>query len=244
MRANARIPSKISPCPIIDSIFELRFETSLPDEAVFGYMYSKISEKCTTWTQLPIVNLPKDLRNQDPNLRYAPHYQCKVGDFVYKIGPNVIAVTNPGDYKGWKIFSEEVKWFYERVIDSAFIKSFSRIGFRCVNYFDRNVFDLIDGSTGISFEGYSLLENSHVLSLQKGEYFVRIALMNNAKVQVESNVLVGGLFDIDVSLNTGLKFDDILTQTDSVHGMLKEIFFSTLKEDVVNGLNPEYSNEQ
>lgn len=30
------LPKRITPCPIIDSIIEIRFESTVPDEAAFG----------------------------------------------------------------------------------------------------------------------------------------------------------------------------------------------------------------
>ncbi|MCE2887858.1 MAG: TIGR04255 family protein, partial [Pseudanabaena sp.] len=69
------IPKKITPCPILQAVVELRFETVLPSDAVFGILYSLLSSQYNTFEKLPILQIPEILRSQDPNLRYQPAYK-------------------------------------------------------------------------------------------------------------------------------------------------------------------------
>ena len=35
-----RLPEKINPCPILEAIVEIRFDSKVPHEAIFGIIYA------------------------------------------------------------------------------------------------------------------------------------------------------------------------------------------------------------
>jgi hypothetical protein len=37
-----KLPVSISPCPIVESVTEVRFETTVPEDAVFGLVYQAL----------------------------------------------------------------------------------------------------------------------------------------------------------------------------------------------------------
>jgi uncharacterized protein (TIGR04255 family) len=37
------MPIKITPCPIVEAIIEIRFTTMLPSEAIFGIIYNAVT---------------------------------------------------------------------------------------------------------------------------------------------------------------------------------------------------------
>jgi uncharacterized protein (TIGR04255 family) len=69
------IPIKISPSPIVDSILELRFTTSLHHDAIFGIVYSAFKADYQKHESLPILQLPEPVRKTDPNLKFKPYYR-------------------------------------------------------------------------------------------------------------------------------------------------------------------------
>ena len=40
-----QIPKKITPCPILEAIVEIRFEPEEPDDAIFGIIYNKFKKR-------------------------------------------------------------------------------------------------------------------------------------------------------------------------------------------------------
>jgi len=62
------IPKKITPCPIIDSTIELRFQTSVEPGAVFGIVYNAFKKEYPNVEKMPILNVPEQIRLVDPNL--------------------------------------------------------------------------------------------------------------------------------------------------------------------------------
>ena len=70
------IPKKITPCPIIESILEIRFNTKIPSEAIFGMVYSRIQGRFfPNMEKLPILQIPDQLRSNDPNLMFRPTHK-------------------------------------------------------------------------------------------------------------------------------------------------------------------------
>ena len=112
-----QLPKKISPCPIKEVICEIRFHSNLPEEAIFGVLYSKLQTEYTKVERLPILQLPQVVRSQDPNLNYAPHYKLSNKNTIILIGPKVFSLANVGEYVGWHHFSNTIYKTHEKVKD-------------------------------------------------------------------------------------------------------------------------------
>ena len=69
-----QIPKKITPCPILEAIVEIRFEPEEPDDAIFGIIYNQFKKSFPEIEKLPILQIPDQFRSKDPNLIYKPHY--------------------------------------------------------------------------------------------------------------------------------------------------------------------------
>ena len=77
-----KLPSRLSNCPIIDALVELRFESNLNKSLIFGYMYKQIVELYpheypNGVISLPVLQIPEAIRNSDPNMRFKPLYRLK-----------------------------------------------------------------------------------------------------------------------------------------------------------------------
>jgi len=58
-----KIPKKIDPCPIVEAIVEIRFDSNLPGDAIFGVIYNQFKEDYPKFTKLPILQLPEAIRS-------------------------------------------------------------------------------------------------------------------------------------------------------------------------------------
>ena len=74
LRDRMAAPKKITPCPIIESVVEIRFDSAIPAEAIFGVVYNAFNDIFPNKPiNLPILQIPEQIRNSDPNLQYKPH---------------------------------------------------------------------------------------------------------------------------------------------------------------------------
>ena len=103
-----KLPQKIEPCPIIDALFEIRFDTKMPLDAVFGIVYQIFAEEYNKPIDLPILEIPAVIRKEDPTLKYKPHHRMENDDFVLQIGPNMISFSSYPSYSGWYKFSNGI----------------------------------------------------------------------------------------------------------------------------------------
>ena len=137
-----KLPVSINPCPIIEAIFEIRFESSLPDDAIFGIIYNQFKDEFQQVKQLPVLQLPAAIRTQDPNLKFTPHYKIKKDNFIIQIGPIVFSLVNLKDYCGWDNFSKKIYDTYNNLLELKLINKHYRTALRYINVFpDINVFN-------------------------------------------------------------------------------------------------------
>ena len=65
------LPRNIERCPIIDALVEIRFETALNPNAVFGLIYGALMNDYPGKVEnLPILQVPEAVRKNDPALKF------------------------------------------------------------------------------------------------------------------------------------------------------------------------------
>jgi uncharacterized protein (TIGR04255 family) len=129
-----KLPKKVDPCPILQAIVELRFDSTLPNDAIFGIIYKEFQDDYPNVEELPILQLPEIVRKQDPNLLYKPNYRLsKNEEFVFQVGAKMVSLAINKPYTGWQLFSEKLHNHIERVDSLNLSNSYSRIGIRYIN---------------------------------------------------------------------------------------------------------------
>ncbi len=137
-----RIPTRITPCPIVEAIFEVRFASSQPWENMPGLLYAQIRERYASQKKLPLADFPDEIRRQQPGLRDLPLLQFHSNRFLIQIGPRCVSlVTQPNAYPGWALIREELVWMLDRLQAAGFVQETERLGVRYIDFFDTNVFE-------------------------------------------------------------------------------------------------------
>lgn len=239
-----KLPKKITPCPIIESIVEVRFNSAIPSDAIFGIIYSRFKEYFPKEPiRLPILQLPEQIRNNDPNLIYKPHYKLSNDAFLFQVGPKSFALINKEEYVGWKTFSQKIKDCFHKIAEMQIIKTTKRFGLRYINFFEElDIYEKINLKLLLNEDA---LQSDNVLvstSIQTGNFTSKFQISNNSKLKHNDTEKKGSVIDIDVYLeedgNTILgQFDNIL---EDAHNKEKELFFGLLKNDFLEKFNPEY----
>lgn len=233
-----RIPKKISPSPIAESLFELRFDSDYPADALVGTVYNCFRERYPEFKKLPVTDLPQYIRDQDPSLKYVPYYRMSNDSFVFQIGPRSFTVACPKEYLGWDKYFKEISWVKDQIVNLHIISKPHRIGVRYINFFkDRNVFDKLH--LDLNLGGNSLTDAANLV---KSEFIYQgfrciVQITNQAMMGSEK----GSSLDIDVICDNK---DNVLDSFDitvsNCHSTLKQIFFNILGDDYLDSLNPEY----
>lgn len=240
-----RIPKKIAPCPIIDSSVEVRFERNpkIPMGAVFGILYPDFQDDYLNHEELPILNIPEDLRRTNNDFKYQPHYKIRNKAFVIQIGPNILSVGCAGEYPGWEIYRNEIISALLKLQNSGITNGISRLGLRYINFFKGlDVFEKLDVEL-INKDSFFLGRNSFARTeFIEGELTHILQIGNSGNLKRDKIVENGSLIDIDVSRTLGLEdfFEDIDKKISDLHDVEKRIFFGLLDGDFLNTFNPEY----
>ena len=138
------IPKKLGVCPIVEAIFEVRFEPSVASNAVFPILYGAFRNDFPNIEQIiPIAQMPMTVVENDQNLRFQPHYRMRHqehNNILVQIGPRVLTVNMLQPYDGWVVLFEYIKRYFQLLKDTGIISGVIRVGFRVVNFFSNDIF--------------------------------------------------------------------------------------------------------
>lgn len=238
---DVKLPNKINPCPILEAVVELRFESPFPPDAIFGILYNEFKAEYSNPQDLPILQLPELVRKQDPALKYQPYYKLFSPDkkFIFQIGARVVSLINLSPYDGWTSFSVKLKNMIERIKTLSIADTYTRIGIRYINGFDFNIFEKINLSLCMSQDPLITFDSSIRMEVPSGEFINTLQIANNAQVKKVEGVRKGSVVDIDTHIENPKK--DILEIIEDGHLEEKRLFFALLKEEFIKKeLNPEY----
>lgn len=241
-----KIPARISPCPIIEAVAEIKFDSDTDPDAIYGIIYQSLIKVFPRVEKLPILQLPQQIRVRDPNLKEQPYYKFSRDNYNFMIGPGVISIGNVNSYNGWTQYRKEILSTLSLVEVTGIIKKIRRFGIRYINFFqEMDIYQNIDlGLTlrGASFEGHNkfirlLIPRTNVTNL--------LQVGNKTTIQVSGKPKAGSIIDIDTFIegdhpylkDFSIRFPELL---DHAHDEEKILFFDLLRPSFLATLNPEY----
>lgn len=234
------IPSKLTNDPVVETVIEIRFDSVLPSDAVFGVFYSVLRDIFPEYKNLPVLQVPENIRSNDPNLRFAPLYALMKGNFQFNIGGRVASLVTKNPYSGWDAFSTLAIECFEKIKSTGVIKSIDRFGLRYINFFEEKIFDKLNMSINTPFENDPFAKNITLHHLNNG-FTTKILIADNAQQVANNLVRKGSIIDIDTYSEGQVDFfSNISEMLNRAHDEEKTCFFSLLKNDFVSELGPIY----
>ncbi|KAF0249423.1 MAG: hypothetical protein FD167_1179, partial [bacterium] len=208
-----------------------------------------LKDRYSNLEKLPILQLPEVVRNSDPTLTHLPHYKLSKYPFTLQIGSKVIALSIEESYSEWDDLVKESRYLFNILNTLKFIEKVSRFAIRYINFFENmDIFQQIN----LSISPENPLDNIAVISDQMSfrtlvkdkKFHTNLLISNNIEmVKIKENSKMNGsIIDLDTYLlniegEFFSKADELLLEAHSVE---KTLFFSLLKEEFINTLNPEY----
>lgn len=236
----SQLPTKISPAPLAEAIFEIRFKSNFPADAIFGVIYNEFKEEYPGKVeQLSVLQLPAEIRANDPNLKYAPYYSIKHNNLVLQIGPRAISINVVDNYPGWTSFFSTISNTYEKLLKTTVLEEIERAAVRYVNVFE-NLRIAKFSTLNVSLKGRSLDNTGLNLTTTttSGDCTSVLRISNDARVKVNKEIIQGSAIDIDTFI-TNVSREDFSSAIKRAHAELKELFFSCLSDKFLASLNPE-----
>lgn len=238
------LPSRIEKCPLIDALIEFRFEAAIAKSAVFGVIYNLIrNDYRGNVINLPILQIPEQIREVDPNLKFKPLYRIEGDKFIIQIGYDVLSISSKMPYVGWPEFSQHSLSLINKIIQEGIIKRVSRLGHRYINFFRGD----ITNSLTMSFFMTEKYVSENLLirtDVRDGNFMNTLQFANNANYRPNPNTseIVGSLIDIDTSREYSDNFfiENREQEINMAHECEKKLFFSLLKPTFLETLNPTF----
>lgn len=244
------LPKKLKNEPLIDAVFEIRFHGTAPASNILpGYLFSKLDGDKKI-EKLPAGQLPEVVRQNDPNLKYAPVVRILWKTFGIQISDNGLSVACFIPYPGWTAFRETISLVIDHLASAGIVHKVERYSIKYV--------DIIPAKTlteQISAVNLDLTIGSHKL---KKEFFqVRvdvpiddliniITINSSAEITLPSGEQKKGIVvDIDTIMNIdnssiGEVVSSIADNIQRMHDINGELFFSCLKKETIEMLEPIY----
>jgi len=240
-----KLPVKISPCPLVEPIAEIRFEPAVPAQAVFGLVYKPLEESFPETVALPQSALPETLFEQNPAVKYQPHYRLDSEDFSLMIGPWSVAVGTRGEYPGWATVFPTIAETLNEALATGVAKRVERFGLRFINFFEGDVFPKLHLS--FAFRGAPLKGSETFFKTVLDLAEVKAVLQVGKDLALQTpfrKIGIGSLIDIDCFVPDPPHRDFLDTEVSQflqvAHQREKETFFSLLKDEFLQQFNPKY----
>lgn len=247
--AGAALPSKLGKEPLVDAVFEMRFDSHMPVASIWpGMLYGALpGEK--TMENLPLISLPKEIRDQDPNLIHSPLCRISWGDFWILLGDHVFCVASKLPYQGWASFSAAIHTAFEVVLNTKMVNSVSRCSIKYV--------DILNHSPLEPSECFNLNLNLGGRSPTGNNFHVRMesrdgALLHNIQVGsaaqyglADGTVLAGPVLDVDTVLDLGdepahIFLENLRDRAEWLHSANKQVVFDCFSSAALDYLEPAY----
>lgn len=233
----------LSKAPVVDAIVELRFDSKMPSQVVAGLLFNKLAQYgYDSFEELPIAQLPQQVKDTDEKFRYAAHYRIKSDKYFVSISSRVISIVckcvGGSKYQGWVNYRQEVEKVLGEFQRLDIADIFSRVGVRYVNLFDKRS---ISESINIAIEAPSkgdFTDEQVVGFVYKNDgMLTRINFATKANMSfAEGENMSGAVLDIDTYVEQEIEFDNILEFVENGHAFTEAAFTSILKPEFLREL--------
>ena len=245
-----KIPKYISPDRIKNAFVEVRYTTKIPFEIAVGLFYQSLDESYF-YTSRPLGGKQVDLPINSPqNLKILVNQPLFYNDKIkIEFQPNSIIFNCLNEYISWKKYKPEIIKALTQLTKAKVIERYTRIGLRYISEYPnidlRNCvkFSFTFGMPEINSETYSFRSEFKVNDLKVIlNLNNHLPIANSKGATNEITITPTSSIDIDVIMdNMDVKdLKIILTNIDMIHDKEKEIFFTLLKEQFIETLNPIY----
>jgi len=244
------LPHELKKSPLVEAIFELRFSPAhrAAGDLLPGMLFQAFSDTYSEVGPLPVANVPIEIRETDPNLKYQALHRLQGGDRSLSTGSRVVAFSSGQAYPGKTTFLQEIGTVLAEVQKTKLVKAVERFSFRYINLLSADEgaqLQLLNAT--LQVEGGPVSEKGFQLRFEKqdGDLLNIVKIHTGATVAFKDGSSRSGLLvDVD-TLNTA-SADAFWPRKDALlaegHATLKETFFALLTKETIEAFEPVWGN--
>lgn len=245
------LPTKLGKEPLIDVLFEVRFTSKVPAEAVLpGLLFSKL-KGVGRIEPLPVAQLPSQVRAADPQLAFAPLSRITWAErYVILVGERSLVVGCKMPYPGWTAFKPAILEVLEVLKGAEVLTKVHRHSLKYIDLFevgadDAEALKRLNVSVRIGSQTVATENTSLRVELRRGSLLHAVQVATKAVVQQEGKgSRTGALIDVDTFAVAELEpeafFGGLQSSLEEIHSGNKQMFFECLTEYGLKLLEPKY----
>lgn len=243
-----RIPVRLEKDPILEAIFEFRFQGAVAAaaEVLQGVMYPKLKDRFPKVQRTPFSQFAGLI--DDPNLRYQPRLLLQGDPVRVHIGDRAIALVCVTPYVGWKSFRPLILEVLELVKTSKVVKEPERISLRYVNLLEGQThsqqFSMVHYNASLGRANYNLSEHLTYTrtEIAKDGLINIIELGANSEIVTPAGSVKGLYLAVDSIYNKPPNFlADPEPHVEKVHDVEKSVFFDVLTDKTIEAMGPKWA---
>ncbi len=246
-----KLPKKISPDNIKESVVELKYISELPFEILLGLFFNALDDsyKYTNRSQTSpaIISKENESQSQDLEIKIGNttlFYNSKV---TIQVLSNTFVFTCIEKYIGWEDFRIEIQNFLKQINKTGHIKTWIRVGMRYISeYPEKDLKELIKFSFSFGLPMVKSLTSAFRTQFEYKNLYIILNLSNltptlKQTTSKDFQQIKLSVVDIDViSQNEILVLPELFKKIDENHNIEKEVFFNMLNQTFLESLNPKY----
>ena len=241
-----KVPIKLERDPILEAVFELRFQAEVPSisDLLPGLLYPKLKDRFKTPERLPGAGIPKEILEFNPSLLYQPRIRLMSDQCSIYVGDKSLVVSCTKPYLGWSEFKPLLLDVLQQLQKTDLISTIERFSLKYVNVLEakelKDQFNFIRLSAQLgSYDLTNYLIS--VISEIKADGLVNLIEIKSGTTATTTakpqGVAVGLYLSIDTIYMTPEAFWDKSEQhLEKVHSKEKQIFFDLLTEETTKNL--------
>lgn len=248
-----KLPTRLGKEPLIDAIFELRFNSSAPASNILpGALYAHLGSggRNVIVQRLPVAQIPEEIRRTDLNLQYAPIIKMDCDQYAVLISDGSILVSCKLPYRGWQFFRQTIGEIVKEVEKVGLVNSIVRYSVKYVDIIPYS--DLRKQVGGLEWNvqvgGHQLSAEiaSVRVEIPRRDFLHIVSIQTGAVVEIQGRPRVEGVIvDVDTICRVNeTPFATFLSEMPSrleeIHAENKEVFFDCLTPETLMELEPVY----
>jgi uncharacterized protein (TIGR04255 family) len=241
------MPVAFKKSPLLEAIFELRFQPTVPTagDLLPGLLYSELKAEYPNVQALQMAMLPREVREKEPNLLHQATHRLSGASKLVQVGDRVVSLSLTAPYPGWAKFKDAILQLLKATSGTGMLRVPERLSFRYINVIraDEAEPQLPLLNLRIDSPAYTYTEKGFHLRFERTERefttIVQIAPHTTAKGPSDS-LVSGLLIDVDTihAEPKHILSDAGPVLLEDAHSLLKGIFFSLLTEAALKRLEP------
>ena len=248
-------PTKLQENIIVDVVFEIRFNAKKGFSNLAPGAARDLFGANVKIDSYPISNLPSQIREADPDLKYQPIVRMEWPDVMLMVGDYSLGIGYGTNYPGWDTFKDHIQkllsWLSSEEALKDKINEVKRYSFKYVDFIPEKLYSELEKPFLVN----AILGKGDVnsdklrLQLELTADFGACLFDFNSPVQAvidDSDAGKGVLVIVDTlrnlihPLELGEFSEDLELHREKMHLKNKELFFEALSQELLEKLGAKY----